>query len=367
MRILLPTPDYPPMTGGIQRLLERLVRHSRFSYAVVTLSAPAGSRGPATPRVTRTPRLGGQRPSVGMLNAMTIARAIRWRPDAVLSGHVVTGPAALTVQALLGAPAIQYLYGKELEGRPGLTRHVIQHARASVAISSHTRRQALALGAPTDRLHLILPGVDPPVAPSPWPAQRDAGAPPTILTVARLRDRYKGFDVMIKALPLIRARVPNAHWVLVGDGPLRGELQAMAGSQGVADHVTFAGALNDEERDGWLDRADVFAMPSRLLPDGRGGEGFGIVYLEAGAHGLPCVAGNVGGSVDAVIDGETGLLVDPTDHVAVADAIVELLLDPELRERLGEAGRARAERLSWAHMAGEVDALIEQVVAAGKR
>ncbi len=109
-------------------------------------------------------------------------------------------------------------------------------------------------------------------------------------------------------------------------------------------------------------------MPSRLVPGGLGGgEGFGIVYLEAGAHGLPCVAGNVGGSVDAVIDGETGLLVDPTDHVAVAGAITDLLLDPALRLRLGEAGRARAERLSWAHMAEEVDTLIERVVAAGKR
>jgi phosphatidylinositol alpha-1,6-mannosyltransferase len=367
MRILLPTPDYPPMTGGIQLLLERLVRHSRFSYQVVTLSASADSKGPATPRVTRTPRLGGQQPSVGILNAATVARAIAWRPDAVLSGHVVTGPAALAVQALLGAPVIQYLYGKELEGRPGLSRLVTQHARASVAISSHTRGQALALGAPADRLHLILPGVDPPVAPSPRPAQRDKREPPTILTVARLRDRYKGFDVMIRALPLIRARVPDARWVVVGDGPLRGELEAMAASEGVADHITFAGALDDEARDGWLDRAGVFAMPSRLLPGGRGGEGFGIVYLEAGAHGLPCVAGNVGGSVDAVIDGETGLLVDPTDHAAVAGAIADLLLDPALRLRLGEAGRARAERLSWAHMAEEVDALIERVVAAGKR
>jgi glycosyltransferase involved in cell wall biosynthesis len=102
-------------------------------------------------------------------------------------------------------------------------------------------------------------------------------------------------------------------------------------------------------------------------PGGRGGEGFGIVYLEAGAHGLPCVAGNVGGSVDAVVDGESGLLVDPTDHVAVADAIADLLLDPDLRTRLGEAGRARAEKLSWAHMAEQVDDLIERVVAEAKR
>jgi phosphatidylinositol alpha-1,6-mannosyltransferase len=161
--------------------------------------------------------------------------------------------------------------------------------------------------------------------------------------------------------------VPDARWVVVGEGSLRGELEAMAASLDVADCVTFTGRLDDEARDDWLDRAHVFAMPSRLLPGGRGGEGFGIVYLEAGAHGLPCVAGNVGGSVDAVIDGETGLLVDPTDHVAVADAIADLLLDPGLRKRLGDAGHARAEKLSWAHMAEQVDDLIERVVAEAKR
>jgi phosphatidylinositol alpha-1,6-mannosyltransferase len=184
-----------------------------------------------------------------------------------------------------------------------------------------------------------------------------------MITVARLEDRYKGFDVTLRALPLVRARVPNARWVVVGDGVLRSELQTMSRSLGVADCITFAGTLDNQARDSWLDRADVFTMPSRFQTGGSGGEGFGIVYLEAGAHGLPCVAGNVGGSVDAVIDGETGLLVDPTDHVALADAITELLLDPELRSRLGQAGRARAERMSWARMAEEVDLLVERIVA----
>jgi len=362
MKILLPTPDYPPMTGGIQLLLERLVHHSRFSYEVVTLSTPAGCQRSMEAGVTRTPRLRGHRLAVGALNSMTVARAAAWRPDAVLSGHIVTGPAALALQGLFGIPATQYLYAKELDRRPSLTRLVTQRARASLAISSHTQREALALGAPAERVHMILPGVDSPTGSSSLPVERQTG-PPTIVTVARLEDRHKGFDVMIKALPLVRARAPGARWVVVGEGPLRGELEAMAASLDVADHVTFTGRLDNEARDDWLDRAHVFAMPSRLLPGGRGGEGFGIVYLEAGTHGLPCVAGNVGGSVDAVIGGETGLLVDPTDHVAVAGAITELLLDPDLRMRLGEAGRARAHKLSWAHMAEQVDDLIERVVA----
>jgi phosphatidylinositol alpha-1,6-mannosyltransferase len=366
MRVLLTTPDYPPMTGGIQLLCERLVRHSRLDYEVLTLGVPDVSRGSsAAPRATRTPRLGSHRGAIMALNAITISRALALRPDAVLSGHIVTGPAALIVQRLLGAPAVQYLYGKELAGRTGLARFVTERARASVAISSHTRRQALALGAPADRVHLILPGVDPPADRPPRSDRSDASdRSPTVITVARLEDRYKGFDVMLEALPLVRARVPSVRWVVVGDGSLRGELRAMADARGVAGSVTFTGPLDDEARDDWLERADVFAMPSRLMPGGVGGEGFGIVYLEAGAHGLPCVAGELGGSADAVVDGETGLTVDATDHVAVAGAIVKLLLDPELRKRLGEAGRTRAARLGWARMAAEVDDLVERVVAA---
>jgi phosphatidylinositol alpha-1,6-mannosyltransferase len=288
------------------------------------------------------------------------------RPDVVLSGHVVTGPAALAVQALLGVPVIQYLYSKELSARPRLSGLIVRRADASVAISSHTREQAAALGAPAAKLHTILPGVEATSEPPARSLQKQGHAP-TVITVARLEDRYKGFDVMLRAVPLIRARVPDARWVVVGDGSLLPELEATAAAFGVADYVSFEGALGDEARDGWLDRADVFAMPSRLMPDGSGGEGFGIVYLEAAMHGLPSVAGDAGGSVDAVIDGDTGVTVDAADHVAVADAIADLLLDTERRRRLGEAARVRAELLSWTRMAEEVDRLIEAVVAAKRR
>lgn len=365
MRVLLTTPDYSPTTGGIQLLLERLVSHSRFSYDVVTPETREQSLNtPRSAGVTPTRVLVNHRATVALLNAATVRRAITWRPDAVLAGHVVAGPGALTVQALLRIPAIQYLHGKELGGRPELTRRVTRRAGASIAVSSHTRDQALSLGAPPDRVHTIRPGVDAPPARSAEAAPAEADGPPTVVTVARLEDRYKGFDVMLRALPLIRGRVPDTRWVLVGDGSLRRELEATARAYRAEAYVLFAGGLDNDARDGWLDRADVFAMPSRLMPNGAGGEGFGIVYLEAAMHGLPSVAGDAGGGVDAVIDGETGVTVDATDHVAVADAIADLLLDQPRRARLGEAARARAEQLSWTHMAEQVDSLIETLVAA---
>ena len=149
--------------------------------------------------------------------------------------------------------------------------------------------------------------------------------------------------MLVRALALVRAKVPDVQWVVVGDGSLRPGIEALARSYDVLDSIRFLGVVSDAERDIWLRRAQLLAMPSRLPAGGFAGEGFGIAFLEAGAYGKPVVAGNVGGALDSVIDGESGLLVDPLDPVAVAEAITRLLGDPELRRapRRGGAGDAR--------------------------
>ena len=151
-------------------------------------------------------------------------------------------------------------------------------------------------------------------------------------------------------------------WVVLGDGTLRPGIEALARSYGVASSICFEGTVSDEQRNAWLRRTHVLAMPSRLTAGGFAGEGFGIAYLEAGAYGKPVVAGNVGGALDAVLDGQTGLLVDPLDEVAVAEAIATLLLDPELARRLGTAGRRRAQEFAWPAIIERLqDTLLEQL------
>jgi phosphatidylinositol alpha-1,6-mannosyltransferase len=157
----------------------------------------------------------------------------------------------------------------------------------------------------------------------------------------------------------VLAKVPHAQWVVIGDGSLRAGLEAMAASYGISQSVRFLGAVSDEQRNLWLRRAHLLAMPSRLPAGGFAGEGFGIVYLEAGAYGKPVVAGNVGGALDAVRDGETGLLVEPTDPLLVADAITRLLLDSELARRLGEAGRRHALAHTWPEVVGRVERVLQ--------
>jgi phosphatidylinositol alpha-1,6-mannosyltransferase len=323
---------------------------------VVTLDAPQAALFDRQEGLdVRRSRSGGRRhrPAILLVNGLAIAEGLRFRPDVVLSAHIVMSPAAWIIRRLTGIPTVQYLHADEIRWRPALTSFAVRRASAVVAVSEHTSKLAIGAGANASRVRRIPNGVDVPAA-----SQERRDSRPTVLTVARLRKRYKGHDVLMRAMPLICARVPEATWVVVGDGPLRPELERLAADYELDEHVHFLGETSDAERDAWLDRAHVFAMPARVPPGGVGGEGFGIVFLEANAHGLPVVAGNVGGALDAVVHGETGLLVDPTDHVAVADAVSELLLDPGRAAALGRAGAARARQFAWPTIAGHVEDLL---------
>lgn len=363
-KVLIITPDFPPALGGIQTLVHRIAKHStRLTVRVVAAGSPGADRFDADESidVCRSTKLGrDRRADMAALNVFALREAASFRPDLVLSAHIVAAPAAQLVSRLSGSPTIQYLYADELRGRPKLARFAVNRADAVVAISGYTHQLALDAGAEPGNVHRILCGVDSPEAAT----DGRSADKPTIITVARLNSPYKGHDVVMRALPLVRGRVPGARWLVVGDGPLLGALETQATLLGVGEHVSFLGSATDERRDELLSSAHVFVMPSRLPASGVGGEGFGIVYLEAGTHCLPVVAGNVAGALDAVVDGETGVLVDPTDHVAVADAIADLLLDPQRARRMGESGARRAAELSWPNVARQVEELALGLVSA---
>jgi phosphatidylinositol alpha-1,6-mannosyltransferase len=348
-RVLVVTPDFPPAKGGIQVLTHRVVSSfESLTPIVVTLGHPdARAFDEAQPfRVTRVADGASTRAAAVMsMNARAVWVALWFRPDVVLSAHIISGPAAALLKRVFGVPFVQYVHAKELGARPGLARFALGRADRVIAVSNYAKQLAIHAGAPSERIALVHPGVD---------LARGVSIPrsarvrrPTIVTVARLEDRYKGHDVVLRALPLVRAKVSGVVWRIVGEGPLRPTLEDRVCALGLQDAVEFLGAVSDADRDAVLSDADVFCMVSRL-PAGRfAGEGFGIVYLEANVHNLPVVAGAVGGATDAVLHNETGLLVDPDDHVAVADALIQLLTDHEMAARLAAAGAARARRLSW--------------------
>jgi phosphatidyl-myo-inositol dimannoside synthase len=362
LRALVLTPDFPPAHGGIQRLAHRLVTHLEgFEVRVLTLAPSNGPSqgGDEQIDVRRVPTGPDRRAAIVRLNAAALMEARQFRPDVVLVMHVVAGPAASAIRRVLRVPVVTYLHAKEVPRRKRLARYVVRHSDRIVAVSRYTAGLAVAAGADPARMEIIPPGVD-------WhePPLRERLETPTVVTVSRLEDRYKGHDVMVRAMPLVRSRVRGARWVVVGDGPLRPEIERMANALRLRDAIHLCGEVSDADRDTWLDRAHVFAMPSRV-PAGGAGEGFGIVFLEAGVHALPVVGGRIGGALDSVVDEVTGLLVDPTDHTEVGQAISLLLLDRQLAAQMGRAGSQRASEFAWPKIAKRVGELLEETAVVG--
>jgi phosphatidylinositol alpha-1,6-mannosyltransferase len=276
--------------------------------------------------------------------------------------HVRASYCAPVLKRTLGIPLVQYVHAMELVAQPRLARFALHHARATIAVSSYSAGLAISHGARAGSVSVIAPGVDAPRA-----RRTERASVPTMVTVARLDDAYKGHDLVIEALPRIRAAVPDVRWLVVGDGALRDALETRVRELGLATAVSFLGAASDEERDLALERAHVFVMPSRVAADGSGGEGFGIAFLEASSCGLPVIAGRAGGAVDAVRDGETGVLVDPHDADAFADAAIGLLTEPARAGALGAAGVAYARGFSWAQTAKRVESVIHTVLERDRR
>jgi phosphatidylinositol alpha-1,6-mannosyltransferase len=361
--VLVITPDFPPEVGGIQTLTHRLVSgFTRYRPRVVAPAMSGSSQFDKTLafHVRRSGSDdGGHRARIIALNLVGLLEGLRQRPDAILAMHIVSAPSALALGRVLRRPVLLYTYAKEVSVRPRLARQMLARSSGVIAISKHTKSIVEGLGVEGGRIRLVYPGVDEPQ--EDMPVRTDGEQ--AVIVIARLEDRYKGHDVLLRSMPLVCRRVPEARLHVVGDGPLRPELERLARGLGIAAATIFHGGVSDDERDALLRRSAVFAMPSRV--DGRGaGEGFGIVYVEAGAHGLPVIAGRAAGAIDAVLDGETGLLVDPEDPVAVAEAISTLLLDGETARRMGRAGWERAKTLSWPRAASAVETLLDEVSAA---
>lgn len=173
------------------------------------------------------------------------------------------------------------------------------------------------------------------------------GSRPTIVSVGRLVHR-KGQDRLIEALPKVLESIPDAALVLVGEGPYRKHLDGLVNKYDLSGNVFFIGRINFAELPNYIGMGDVFAMPSRSRLFGLEVEGLGIVYLEASSCGLPVIGGSSGGAPDAVLDGETGYVVDGNDLTAISTQIVRLLSDAKLRKEMGERGRKWAiENWRW--------------------
>lgn len=276
-----------------------------------------------------------------------LAGAVAWlnaggrRSRALLFDH--PGPAR--IQGWI-PPAIRARHGVAILGvdvwRPLPTdgARALRSAHAVVAISQTTLRRARPYLPPDCRLECVHPGIEPlDDAGSPDATLLRALPPAYTLVVARLdtAERYKGHDELLAAWSRLPAGLPGAHLVIAGDGSDRSRLEARVSELGLERRVTFTGAVDAATRRALYAGAALFAMPSR-------DEGFGLVFVEAMAAGLPCLALEETAPAEIVVHGVTGLLVPEADGAALVATLELLLGDGERARRMGAAGRARYER-----------------------
>ncbi len=279
------------------------------------------------------------------------------------------------LQQTLGIPYIIYTHGKEIlehQKHPEnelLMRIAFEGAMSVVSNSYYTAGLLKDFGISSEKIVRIPPGIEPHQWTKTIPIKQvdtlikkhQLGNRPIILTVGRLNER-KGHDTVIQAMPRILSEVPDAIYLIVGDGLNRDNLQALTQQIGLEKSVIFAGEVPDEALPAYYQLATVFTMISRQPPGSHEVEGFGIVYLEANACGLPVVAGRSGGVSDAVVDGKTGFLVDPFSVEEVATAMIQLLNHPQLCKQFAETGKKRAlEAFSWQQSSQKLQTLIEAV------
>ncbi len=268
----------------------------------------------------------------------------RFRPAVLYAAAWQLAGAPARLARRLGMPVHVLVYGRDVTAREGLPR-AVREADRVVALTRWMADILVDRGLPPERVHVALPGILPPADPAPGGARTGPparGEGPLLLSVGRLVPR-KGHDRLLEAFPAILAAVPGTRLWIVGDGPRRSELRDRVRRLGLSAQVTLRGFLAPDALEAAYRAADLFVLPCREEAGGDS-EGFGLVFLEAGARGLPVVGGRTGGVGEAVLDGETGLLVDGTDPGDIARACLALLGDPDRAARLGAAGRARVER-----------------------
>jgi phosphatidyl-myo-inositol dimannoside synthase len=374
-RHLLVTNDFPPKVGGIQTYLWELWRRLPRPEDVTVLTTPhpdAAAFDAAQPfRVVRTDE-----------RVLLPTPALRRRIDALageVGAELVVLDPALPVGLLgphLSRPYAVVLHGSELLGRLPLAGaqmgRVVAGAVHVIAAGNYPASEARRVaGARTPPITVIPPGVDTDRFRPLDGAQRDAvrtrlGLPvdaTLVVGVSRLVPR-KGFDVLIAAAARLAPDHPDLLVAIGGGGRDHDRLQKRIDETGAP--ARLLGRVADADLPGLYAAGDVFAMCCRTRWAGLEPEGFGIVFLEAAACGVPQVAGDSGGAADAVVDGETGLVVtEPRDPDAVAAALRLLLADPERRRRMGAAGRRRAVAgFTYDHLAAQLASTLDGLGAA---
>ena len=378
--VLILSTNYKPIRGGIAEHAYQMAKYfHKYGYKVIVLSekkpgcSEFDKRQPfKTYRIPSFPTL--QRI---LLFLYLIIICKKEKIDFVYS--VITNPCAEI--AFFGSFFCRYknvvvVHGYEVsydgEGLRGwlkrrsmfIRSYIYNRMDRVIAVSDYTRKKLIGSGVKPDKICVVPNGIDL----KQWEGKDkdealikkfDLYGKKVVLSVGWLVKR-KNHETVIKALNIVKARLPNVRYIIAGEGPYEGELKKAVKKEQLEDHVVFLGDYPQDRLNILYNTCDLFVMPNTQV--GSSVEGFGIVFLEANACGKPVIAGRSGGAVDAVADGETGFLVDPNDEKLLADKIIKLLEDDGLAKNMGQKGLKRvADKFTWDSVVSHMIVIFERL------
>lgn len=347
-KILLLTPDFPPMTGGVAQYLKSLCHSVKDDIEVLTTPHPNWQSfdSNAGYPIFRQELLYKWRWPKWM-KMVKYLNEYKDRYRLIITSHVLpVGSACLMAKKKTGTPYIVILHGmdvrlaQESAKKKRLAQQVLKEARL-VVVNSEALAQEVAKVFGIKQSLVIYPCIETKEISL---QEKDDGVY-RLLTVARLVER-KGHHHVLNALARLRGmgKMDRFHYDIVGGGPMEQTLKDMVTNLGISQHVTFHGEVDDLSRDELYQQADVFVMPVDAHPTDK--EGFGLVFVEAAQHGVPSITSNISGVNEAVEDGVTGLLLRTQDEEELASAILQLYQDTDLWTQLAQGAIEQSKNFS---------------------
>ncbi|MBU1145957.1 glycosyltransferase family 4 protein [Patescibacteria group bacterium] len=356
-KILIATIEFPPQKGGIANYLAGLAKALPADRVAVLAEKYEGAQ------------KFDNRQSYKIYRKKLFANFLwpKWLPmiwhlwrearrekvEVILVGQVLpVGTAAMIVKNFFKIPYFVSCHGMDIlsaaenSRKKKLVNKILEQAVGVVANSEFTKNELIKLGVSENKITVIYPCVDDVVVIAPEKISEiknrlGLADKKIILTIGRLVAR-KGQDKVIEAIPKILEKIPNALYVIIGDGPERKNLELRIMNYELENNVLLLGEVSEEKKNAFYQLCDIFVMTPRQI--GADVEGFGTVYLEANKFGKPVVAGRSGGVAEAVADGVTGIVVDPENINQISEVVIKILSDEGLAKKLGEEGRERAEK-----------------------
>ncbi len=370
-KILIVTRNLPPLVGGMERLNWHMA-DELSSVAEVKVIGPGGS---AAHKPTKVELAEAPLKPLPLFLLISFLRglgiALRWRPDVILAGSGLTAPAVWLLSKLCEARSAAYLHGFDITADHwvyrSLWRPTFKRLDHVIVNSTPTRDLVLAAGVSAEDISIVNPGVNLPTAPQPessieaFRQQHGLENKKILLSVGRLTTRKGLREFVEQSLPAIVRAEPSAVLVVVGETPKNSlgagiqsveSIQAQANRSNVGEHIRFLGVITDPAMLATAyEAADVHVFPVRHIPDDP--EGFGMVAIEAAAHGLPTVAFATGGVVDAVSDGLSGCLVANEDYHGFTIATLNIIAGNTYRQ-CSEKAVVFSEQFAWSKMGKNV-------------